>query len=186
MKKKPGIRLNQVLADRYGRWLVAEGYAPATRSYYASAVTSFLQFLKNKLATKTTQVDVQEYVSSCAAGGCAPYKLRERLYALRIFFDFLCLGGLMRWSPPRLVKMRRLKRELPYALNRDEIKKVFAAAKSPREKALVETFYGTGIRSGEALSVQVRDIDFRHRKFRVQGKRGIASGCYECWSRIFI
>jgi integrase len=49
---------------------------------------------------------------------------------------------------------------------------VFAGATTLREKALVEVLYGTGIRTGEVLSLQVRNIDFVRRNFVVRGKRG--------------
>ncbi len=167
-----GRAFNEKLAERYARWLVAQGYAQATRYYYLSAVASFLKFLGNMAATKTTQVEVQEYIASSAAAGCPAYKLRERLYALRIFFDFLCMGGLIAWSPPRIVHMKRLKGRLPKVLNRVEVRKVLKAARSPREKALVELLYGTGVRCGELLSVKVREIDYQNRRFMVRGKAG--------------
>jgi site-specific recombinase XerD len=166
------LSVNKELADRYERWMVAQGYAPATRYYYNGAVRSFLEFLGDKLATKTTQVEVQEYVAWAAAAGCPTYKLRERLYALRIFFDFLCLGGLMPWSPPRLVHLKRMKGRLPKILSKRDVRKVLSTAKSPRERVLVEILYGTGIRCGELLSLKVRNIDFLNRRFLVHGKAG--------------
>lgn len=172
MTTSGGRAFNEALAERYGRWLVAQSYAPATRYYYVGAVSSFLEFLGNKSATKTSQVDVQEYLASAAGMGCPAYKLRERLYALRIFFDFLCLGGLIAWSPPRLVHMKRLRRHLPRVLSKTGIKKIFEKAESPREKVLLEVLYGTGIRCGELLSVRVREIDFKNRRFLVHGKAG--------------
>jgi len=78
----------------------------------------------------------------------------------------------MAWSPPRLVHMKRLKGRLPKVLNRVGISKVIKAARSPRERALVEVLYGTGVRCGELLSVKVREIDYQNRRFMVHGKAG--------------
>lgn len=164
--------MNHLLVERFGRWLVADGYVPETRRYYHEGVISFLDFLGNKRVTKTTQVDIQEYISRCAETKCAAYKVRQRFYVLRIFFDFLCLGGLVPWSPPRLIQMRRLRRSMPKILSHEEVKRLFAAARTLREKALLEVFYGTGIRLGEAESMQVRNIDFKRRKLMVCGKNG--------------
>jgi integrase len=37
---------------------------------------------------------------------------------------------------------------------------------------LVEVLYGTGIRSGELLSLKVRDVDFSNRRLFLCGKTG--------------
>jgi integrase len=78
----------------------------------------------------------------------------------------------MPWSPPRLIYMRRLRTHLPRMLTRGEIRKLFRAVRFPRERMLVEVLYGTGIRSGELLSLKVRDIDFSNRRLFLHGKTG--------------
>jgi site-specific recombinase XerD len=171
-KSRDAVSVNQELARRYDRWLLAQGYIVRTRKQYNAAVTSFLKCLGNRLVTKTTQAEIQEYLATCAASGWAAYKIRGHLYSLRIFFDFLCLGGLMPWSPPRLIYMKRLRRQLPRVLTVAEVKKLVRAARCPRERMLVEVFYGTGLRSGELLSLKIKDIDFAHRRFLVRGKMG--------------
>jgi site-specific recombinase XerD len=164
--------INRRLADRYSRWLLAQGYRSVTCRRYNQVVASFLDFFGSRLVTKTTQTEIQDYVAAGANNGWAYFRIREHLYSLRIFFDFLCLGGLMPWSPPRLIHMRRLKRPLPKILTRAEIRKLLRAVESPRERMLVEVLYGTGIRSGEFLSLKVRDVDFSNRRLFLCGKTG--------------
>jgi site-specific recombinase XerD len=38
------------------------------------------------------------------------------MYALRCFFDFLNMGGLINWAPPRFIHLRRIERSAPRIL----------------------------------------------------------------------
>jgi site-specific recombinase XerD len=40
-----------------------------------------------------------------------------------------------------------------------------------RDRAIIEFLYATGIRVGELVTINMRDIDFRERMVRVTGKR---------------
>jgi hypothetical protein len=73
--------INQKLANRYDKWLLAQGYALLTRRRYNAVVTSFLAFLGDRLATKTTQIEMQDYLAAGAANGWASYRLRGHLYS---------------------------------------------------------------------------------------------------------
>jgi site-specific recombinase XerD len=55
-------------------------------------------------------------------------------------------------------------------LSEKEIRRLLAAADTPRQKALPEFFCGTGSRLGEVLRVRVTDLDLRSRTARVTGK----------------
>ncbi len=88
------------------------------------------------------------------------------------FFDFLNLGGLIKWVPPRMVRTRSLGRRIPRFLTEVEVKKLIGAAKTLHKRAALEVLYGTGCRVGELVSMKVKDIDFGARRIRVAGKAG--------------
>lgn len=160
------------LTKRYERWLLVQRYAPQTRYYYPRSVRKFTAFLHGKPVLKTTHLDVQEYLAQCAATGQSPKAVRGELYALRVFFDFLNLGGLVKWVPPRNVKLRRMPRRIPVFLKQTEIHKLFSVARTRHERALLEVLYGTGCRTGELCTMRVEDIDFDQHRIRVCGKSG--------------
>jgi site-specific recombinase XerD len=163
---------NGELIQRYGRWLFAQKYSACTQYSYPRAVSQFAEFLKSKSFLKVDHLDVQEFLSQCAIQGGQPRYVRGQLYALRIFFDFLNLGGLVRWVPPRIVRMRPIKRYIPTVLTRTQIKTIFAAAISDHERALLEVLYGTGCRLGEIRTMKIQNVDFERRRILVQGKAG--------------
>lgn len=164
--------LNVDLASRYAKWLVAQKYAASTRSQYCLAVQEYSKFLCNKPLTKSTHFDVQEFIADRAKLGRSARTLRSLLYSLRIFFDFLNLGGLIAWTPPRMIRPRRLEPRVPRVLTREQINRLFAGTRTRFERAILETLYGTGCRAGELRSMRIEDIDFVRRRIRVQGKVG--------------
>jgi len=164
--------LNEVLSRRYSQWLVAQRYAPPTRSQYCLAVREYSLFLGKKPFTKSTHFDVQEFLAMRAKQGASARTLRAVLYSLRIFFDFLNLGGLIHWVPPRLVRPRPSKPILPLVLSKEQVNKLFTGTRSRFERAILETLYGTGCRAGELRSMRAEDVDFVRRRIRVRGKRG--------------
>lgn len=164
--------LNLELGRRYMRWLVLQRYAAQTRYHYGRSVGKFLSFLRRKCVLKTTHFDIQEHLGNCAASGDSPKQVRGELYALRVFFDFLNLGGLVKWVPPRFVKLRRIKRQIPRVLSSTEVQRLLRATRTRHERALLELLYGSGCRTGELRNMRIEDLDFVERRVRVRGKAG--------------
>ena len=126
----------------------------------------------NRSVLSTTHFDVQEYLSHLAAKNASSLSLRNYLYSLRIYFDFLSLGGLLKWSPPRIVQTRIVGRYVPKVLTVEDMHKVLSAAKTTHERVLLEVLYGTGCRTSEVRTMRIEDIDFKRRRIRVAGKSG--------------
>jgi len=129
--------------------------------------------LHPKKVIKVTHFDVQEFLAYSAAQGKRPRLVRDQLYALRVFFDFLNLGGLVKWAPPRVVQMRPLEKHVPHVLTKEQVDKLLGAACTDYERALLEVLYGTGCRTGELRSMRIEEIDFHYRRIRVAGKTGV-------------
>jgi integrase/recombinase XerD len=63
-------------------------------------------------------------------------------------------------------------RHLPEVLSAEELLRLFAAATLPKERALLMTTYGGGLRVSEVIRLQVTDIDGQRRMIRVNGGKG--------------
>ena len=172
--------LNEELASRFSRWLVALDYSKCARDKYPRTVRRFSTFLHPTRLLKVTHLDVQEFLATSAAKGQTPRLIRDQLYALRIFFDFLNLGGLIKWVPPRMVMMRPVQRHIPRVLTQDQLHKVLGAACTKHERALVELLYGTGCRTGELRAMRIENVDFANRRIRVTGKTGTRMLMFTC------
>jgi site-specific recombinase XerD len=163
---------NRELVARYGRWLFVQRYSIQTRYLYQKAIEKFISYIDSKSILKTNHFDIREFLANSAAQGSTIKVVHGELYALRGFFDFLNLGGLINWVPPRLVYLRPLPRRHPKIITKPQIDKLFRSARTKHEKAIVETFYGTGCRTGELRTMRIENIDFNARTIRVTGKAG--------------
>jgi site-specific recombinase XerD len=164
--------LNSELVTRFSRWLLVQKYSRSTWFRYSLTIRKFSDFLNDQELTQTTHFDVQEYLAQCARNGASARAMRYELCALRHFFDFLNLGGLIKWNPPRMVRLPRFQPTLPQVLTLRQTAKLLRAAKNAYERTLLNVFYGTGCRTNEVRTMKVQNIDFERRRIRVDGKRG--------------
>src|SRR5262249_8215304 len=117
--------------------------------------------------------DVKAFLASLYAKGMAPATIQARLDTLRVFFDFLTLGSQVRTSVPRFVSRRKLPQRLPPAKSEQEIEQLINAACCPRDRAIIELAYASGLRASELANLRVEDIDLNARSLIVrQGKGG--------------
>jgi site-specific recombinase XerD len=167
-----GKAFNAEISARYSRWLAAQRYSPITQGIYCRCVRNFCSFLGSLRATECTPFEIQEYLVQLTQRRPAESALNAELYALRIFYDFLTMGQLVIWSPPRLLKGRANRKRVPRNLSESQVRSLLGAARNVRERAILQVLYGTGCRTGELRSMKVEDVDMVARRIRVRGKMG--------------
>jgi integrase/recombinase XerC len=99
----------------------------------------------------------------------------RKLSSLRTFFRFLARRGRISGNPAAGVSNPRQEKRHPKSLNVDQALAVMQAGvaddhKGLRDMALAELLYGSGLRIGEALSLDVFDVDISSGTLRVMGK----------------
>lgn len=167
---RDAARFNLELVRQFHLWMISQKYSRAAWVHYEYAAKSFAEFLKHKPVTSATHVDILEFLAAKSEVGKSVGTLHHYLHALRIFFDFLDFGGLIKQHAPRQVRMKALRSKVPMVLNEGQVSRLIAAARTPRERMIVEVLYATGCRSRELARIKVEDIDFEERKIRVIGK----------------
>jgi integrase/recombinase XerC len=166
------IEFNDDLTKRFVRWLRIQEYTGDTNRHYLSSIVSLCRFLNDIPATDATHLDIRDFLASVAQRGVKRATIWRAMSALRCFFDFLNMGGLIAWSPPRFVRLPRLKRRVPRVLTENQMRMLAAAAGDLHERTMIEVLYGTGARAGEVRSMRVEDVDLGARRIRVLGKCG--------------
>jgi len=164
---------NAELQRRHAMWQEVQGFAAETRYTANYAIKSYCKYLADKPATKANHFDIQDHLYKLAKSGIAPATLATRLSSLRGFYDFLNMGGMVKWVPPRLVSLTKKLSKPPRVLTEDQVFRLIAKASTDHERALVEVLYGTGCRTGELTSMKIQDVDFRALRIKVCGKRGV-------------
>ena len=169
-KIDPGV-LNREMASRFGQWLTSQQYSKSTHEHYMSVVSKLCCYLGNRSLASVTPFDIGDFLHHLYGSHQRTTQFSNALVALRCFFDFLYLGGVVDSLAPRYIRNRPRERKLPRALTLQQIRAVFRQATNHRDRALFEVLYATGCRVGEVVNIRLEDIDFRRRTLRVHGKR---------------
>jgi site-specific recombinase XerD len=164
-------------ATAIDRFLASPALAESTRRAYASDLRGFEDWLARR-GTDVEEIDVRvlvEYASELgrARNGLAPATIGRKLAAVRSFLRFT-LGPTR--VPDASLGPRRPQR-LPEAPKRAEIDSILDALEGDgalglRNRALVELVYSAGLRSAEAVGLDLGDVDFEQEHVRVRGKGG--------------
>ncbi len=164
---------NSQIIERFAKWLLVCGKAKNTRDSYTLAAKQFAKFLLDKPLTAATKGDVRAFVMHLYMKKFAATTIQVRLDALRVLFDCLQLGGQVRASVPRFIVRRKLPKHLPQVLSEQQIKRLIAAARTPRDLAILELEYASGLRVTELANLRIEDVNLRARSLTVrQGKGG--------------
>ncbi len=105
-----------------------------------------------------------------------PWTVMGYLTCVRAFFAFLAKKGLILANPARELMLKKPER-LPRALSEDDTRRLMAApphwgAVGPRDRAILEVLYGTGIRIGECMRLDLSDVDLREGRLLVRNGKG--------------
>ena len=164
-------------ATAIDRFLASPALAESTRRAYASDLRGLEDWLAYR-GTDVEEIDVRvlvEYASELgrARNGLAPATIARKLAAVRSFLRFT-LGPTR--VPDASLGPRRPQR-LPEAPKRAEIESILDGlagdgALGLRNRALLELVYSAGLRSAEAVGLDLGDVDFEQEHVRVRGKGG--------------
>jgi integrase/recombinase XerC len=102
--------------------------------------------------------------------------IARKLASLRTFFQFLVREGVLENNPAKLVATPRVERKLPNHLSMEDAVRFIETPDlntdlGKRDRAILEFLYATGMRVGELVGLNLKDIDFREKLVRVTGKR---------------
>jgi integrase/recombinase XerD len=162
---------NQEMICRFRQWLTAQKYLPSTVNEYGGACEQFCGFIGSKSLRQVIPPDVTDFISSQVRPKWTDAVVNGRLIALRTFFAFLYMGGVVNAVPPRFIHPRRVTSKLPCVLTRTQVGMLLRRTTKPRDRAFLELLYATGCREREVLALRVEDVDLTKCTARVLGRR---------------
>jgi site-specific recombinase XerD len=162
------------------RFLESPSLSAGTRRAYRVDVEEFCRWLDAQ-GTALDDIDVRtlvEYVGELGSGRrrggkLAPATISRKLSAVRAFLRYTL--GSARVPDARLAPRRG--RRLPDAPKREAVEKELAALEGDgplplRNRALVELVYSAGLRSAEAVGLDLADVDFEQELVHVTNGKG--------------
>ncbi|WP_420634741.1 site-specific tyrosine recombinase [Candidatus Palauibacter sp.] len=156
------------------------GLSPRTIDGYLREARRFAAFAVSEGAASPGQVTYQllrDHTARLAEEGRAASTVARCVYALRGYFRFLVVEGVLEADPSERLEAPRAGRPLPDVLSVPEIEALIGAVRpddwaAPRDEGILELLYGCGLRVSELLALQGRDLDLREGLVRVRGKGG--------------
>ena len=70
------------------------------------------------------------------------------------------------------IKRPNKDKKLPIVLSKDEVKSLINATQNLKHKTLLSLVYSAGLRIGEALALQPRDIDLKRQLIHIKSAKG--------------
>jgi integrase/recombinase XerD len=150
-------------------------FSPQTVIKYKDSLKSFMRDIGDK---PVSHLDVQDFVrlkKNMVERGASEARISSVVYAIRSFLSY-CLNFLKitTLNPKQIRPPKRFKREVIY-LTRDEIDRFIGTidtkkSKGLRFRTLVEVLLGTGMRIGEAISLNRKSIIWEKKEAKIVGK----------------
>jgi integrase/recombinase XerC len=156
-------------------------YSQHTVISYANDLAQYYSFLKVEFPTliehhnDTDTGVIRNFLGLLLDSGLSKKSVVRKLSTLRSFYKFLVRKKVVRNNPALNIVTPRIEKKLPQFIDKDSMVKVLSLPDmttftGSRDSAILELFYGSGIRRAELLGLTIGDIDERNQTIKVTGK----------------
>lgn len=158
---------------------IEKNYSEYTLINYERDLTDFVVFLRQSTGDqdwkRINHLDIRSYLAFLQERGYSRTTIARRITCLRSFFKYLCQKDLVVQNPLKNIQTPRLEKRLPKFLFLEEAEALVEKPKATsllgcRDRAIIETFYATGIRVGELVTLNLEDLNLSGGFLRVLGK----------------
>lgn len=178
-------------------------YSKRTVESYISDLKRFLTFIEKYYTsienisqiTKNIILDYYDYlkeVQNYKGKSLSPKTISHRLVVLKSFFKYLYFEDYIINDPTANIRLPKCENNLNNkVLTEEEIFKIIESIKPVtlekiRDRAIVELFYSTGIRTSEMADIKIHDIDLKQQVLTVVKGKGaktrlVPIGMHACY-----
>lgn len=162
----------RLLKDYSDYLRIERAMSPNTVASYCSDVSAFLE-AAGQPAESCGPDAVVDYLAS--RRDLRDRSLSRLISALRSFYNYLIIEGLIKENPCDKIESPKIGRLLPDVLSVGEVSEIIASVPEDtwcgiRDRAILEVLYGCGLRVSEVLGIRISDIFFEESFLRVRGK----------------
>ncbi len=169
---------------KYLRYLKIERNAsPHTITSYENDLTQFLTFCaghytKNEEEVALdwiTRLTIRLWLGELSEKGLSRSSIARKVAAVRSFFKYSFKRGMSMQNPAHLLIVPKREKALPITATSEDLNRMMELAKgdnprSAQDRAILELFYGSGIRLSELTGLNMEDLDFDLQQIKVLGK----------------
>ncbi|MBM3246670.1 MAG: tyrosine recombinase XerC [Candidatus Omnitrophica bacterium] len=162
--------------EKFMRYLeIEKNYSSHTILNYKLDLGGFKNFLGEAPIEKVDYLALRKYLAALKEKNLGSRSLNRHLSSLRSFFKFLTREGLLKSNPILSLSSPKQEKHLPQFMTEEEVSKLIEAVlpkdeRGLRDRAILETFYSTGIRISELVGLNNQDVDFISGIAKVMGK----------------
>lgn len=164
-----------------------KGFLAIEKSLSANSIEAYLRDLEkltqyleleNKTSLTPSQLtldDLQHFLATLVELGLSARSQARVISGIKAFYNYLLIENLTEVNPAELLESPKLGRKLPDTLSIDEIQQLIDAIdlssmNGERNKAILETLYGCGLRVSELVNLKISHIYFEEEFIKVVGK----------------
>ena len=170
--------MKELIAQFLDHVAYERGLARNTRAAYAADLDLFGTFLAARgvhLFNRVTRKQIVEFLTDQRRQGMAVATIARRLVAVKVLFSYLQREGLLDRNVTEAMNSPKLWRTLPEILAPTEVGRLVEAAagdkaQAVRDRAILELFYGCGLRVSEVAMIRVGDVQLEGGFVRCTGK----------------
>ncbi len=162
--------------EKFLRYLeIEKNYSGHTVLNYRLDLKGFAKFLGQAPIENTDYLLLRKYLAVLKEKNLGSRSTARHLSSLRSFFKFLVREGHIKANPILSLSSPKLDKHLPSFMTEEEVLRLIQATITKddpgrRDKAVLETFYSTGIRISELTGLSLDDIDLIGSVIKVKGK----------------
>ncbi len=175
MKSGPAM---ETICDDFLDYLRGECHLAAnTVQAYHRDMQRFVAWLEKRNLKNLKVGDLTEFIGTLQEAELAPASVARNIVAIRTFFRYLQLEGIVTENPAELLATQKMWQRVPGVLSQKQVEEFLAAPRKidkfwQRDAALLEVLYATGCRASEVCNLRVRDLTLAEKHLRCEGKGG--------------
>lgn len=147
-----------------------EGCSVRTIQYYSSTIERMLQDIKQPIRKISTE-EIRKYlVDYQKINNCSKVTVDNIRRNISSFFSWLEEEDYILKSPMRRIHKIKTKQPVKEIISDEAIELLRDNCECPRDLAMIDLLYSTGIRVGELVNLNISDVDFEARECIVFGK----------------
>jgi integrase/recombinase XerD len=171
-------RNSQTLVDDFIVYLRGECHLAANSiEAYGRDLRRFVLWADSRPVVSLVLDDLTEFIGSMQDEKLAPSSISRCIVAVRTFYKFLQLEGVVTENPAELLAAQKMWERMPRVLTVRQVEGLLAAPRRvdtyyQRDRVMLEVLYATGCRVSEVCNLRLRDLSLAERQIRCEGKGG--------------
>lgn len=172
----------RLLVTDFLKYIESErNFSALTVRAYAKDLNEFIDFVSDRFTSQTydiqdiTREEIRSFMGALSKKGLSKKSIARKLSAVKSFFRYLVRTEKTTANPSRLVRTPKYSKSVPDFLTIEQMADAFewietTSPEGIRDRAMVELLYGTGIRVGELVSLDIDNVHFERSTMDVIGK----------------